>query len=87
MGDHMLDPARLPGDREAVAFINTNTSAAETVSFRADAPLRGQLRTWTYSAANQNASNSNIVQGTASASSFGHGITVPAESMVILESQ
>jgi len=45
------------------------------------------LRTWTYSAANQNASNSNVVQSTASASSLGHGITLPAESMVILESR
>jgi hypothetical protein len=85
--DVLAYQGRLPGGREAVAFINTNTSSAETVSFRADAPLRGQLRTWTYSAANQNASNSNIVQSTASASSSGHGITVPAESMVILESQ
>jgi hypothetical protein len=85
--DVLAYQARLPGGREAVAFINTNTSSAETVSFRAHAPLRGQLRTWTYSAANQNASNSNIVQSTASASSFGQGITLPAESMVILESQ
>jgi hypothetical protein len=85
--DVLAYQARLPGGQEAVAFINTNTSSAETVSFRADAPLRGQLRTWTYSAANQNAGNSNIVQGTASASSLGHGITLPAESMVILESQ
>jgi hypothetical protein len=85
--DVLAYQARLPGGREAVAFINTNTSSAETLNFRADAPLRGQLRTWTYSAANQNASNSNIVQSTANASSFAHGITLPAESMVILESQ
>jgi hypothetical protein len=85
--DVLAYQVRLPGGQQAVAFINTNTSSAETVSFRADAPLRGQLRTWTYSAANQNATNSNIVQGTANASSLGHGITLPAESMVILESQ
>jgi hypothetical protein len=85
--DVLAYQARLPGGQEAVAFINTNTSSAETVNFRADSPLRGQLQTWTYAAANQNASNSNIVQGTASASSLGHGITLPAESMVILESQ
>ncbi|MGD0603175.1 MAG: hypothetical protein ABSA53_06190 [Streptosporangiaceae bacterium] len=85
--DVLAYQARLPGGQEAVAFINTNTSSAETVSFQADAPLRGRLRTWTYSAANQNASNSDIVQGTASASSLAHGITLPAESMVILESQ
>jgi hypothetical protein len=85
--DVLAYQSRLPGGQEAVAFINTNTSSAETVSFRADAPLRGQLQTWTYSAANQNASNSNIVQGTANASSLGHGITLPAESMVILVSR
>lgn len=76
----------LPGGREAVAFINTNTSSAETVTFHPEAPLTGQLRTWTYSAGNQNATNSNIVQGTASAHSLVHGVSLPAESMVILES-
>jgi hypothetical protein len=85
--DVLAYQTRLPGGKEAVAFINSNTSSAETVNFRADAPLRGQLRTWTYSAGNQNANNSNIVQSTANASSLGHGITLPAESMVILESQ
>jgi hypothetical protein len=85
--DVLAYQARLPGGQEAVAFINTNTSSAETVSFRANSPLQGRLRTWTYSAANQNASNSDIVQGTASASALGHGITLPAESMVILESR
>lgn len=77
----------LPGGKGAVAFINTNTSSAETVSFRSDVPLFGQLQTETYSAANQNPTDSNIVQGTASALSFSHGITLPAESMVVLESQ
>jgi hypothetical protein len=85
--DVLAYQSRLPGGQEAVAFINTNTSSAETVGFRPDAPLQGQLSTWTYSAANQNAANSNIVTGTASASSLAHGITLPAESMVILESQ
>ena len=69
-----------------MAFLNTNTSSAETVTFRPGAPLSGQLRTWTYSAGNQNATNSNIVQGTASASSLAHGISLPPESMVILQS-
>ena len=77
----------LPGGQEAVAFLNTNTSSAQTVTFRPGVPLSGQLQTWTYSAGNQNATDSNIVQGTASASSLAHGITLPAESMVILESQ
>jgi hypothetical protein len=77
----------LPGGQEAVAFLNTNTSSAETVGFRPGVPLSGQLRTWTYSAADQNATDSTIVQGTTNASSLAHGITLPPESMVILESQ
>jgi hypothetical protein len=74
----------LPAGEQAVAFINTNTSSAETVTFHSRRPLAGQLQTLTYSAANQNATNSDIVQGTLAASSLAHGITLPAESMVIL---
>jgi hypothetical protein len=75
----------LPGGKLAVAFINTNTSAAQQVRFHA--PLFGTLRTWSYSAGDQNSANSNIVTGTAPAASFAHGITLPAESMTILETQ
>ena len=74
----------LPGGRTAVAFINTSTSTAETVRYHPDVPLAGQLSTWTYSAGDQNTTNSNIVQGTTTAAP---SVTVPAESMVILESQ
>ena len=74
----------LPDGRTAVAFINTSTSAAETVRYHPGVPLAGQLSTWTYSAGDQNATNSVIVQGTTTASP---SVTVPAESMVILESQ
>jgi len=77
--------ALLPGGKFAVAFINTSTSSAETVSFRA--PLFGTLKTWSYSAANQNATNSNIVTGSTSAASVAGGITLPAESMTILQTQ
>jgi len=76
----------LPGGKRAVAFLNTNTSSAETVRFDSGL-LSGGLQTWTYSAGNQNGTNSNIVSGTASASSLASGITLPAESMVILEGQ
>jgi hypothetical protein len=55
------------------------------VSFRAAEPLSGQLQTWSYSAADQNATDSNIVKGTTSASSVAHGLALPPESMVILE--
>src|SRR5215469_10816664 len=75
----------LPGGKVTVAFINTNTSSAQTVAFRA--PLFGTLRTWSYSAGNQDAANSTIVTGTAPASSVASGITLPAESMTILQTQ
>ena len=77
----------LPGGKHAVAFINTNTSAAQTVTFRPWAGLFGTLQTWSYSAGNQNAANSNIVTGTTSAGSVAKGITLPAESMTILETR
>jgi hypothetical protein len=77
----------LPGGKTAVAFINTSTSSAQTVTFHPVVPLLGQLRTWTYSAGNQNATDSAIVQGTTGSSSLAHGVSVPAESMVILESR
>ena len=82
--DVLAYQSRLPSGREALAFLNTNTSSATTVTLSPATPLSGQLRTWTYSAGHQNASNSNIVQGTASASSLAHGISLPPESMVIL---
>ena len=85
--DVLAFQSRLPGGQEAVAFLNTNTSAAQKVTFRPAGPLSGQLRTWTYSAGNQNATNSAIVQGTASSSSLAHGITLPPESMVVLEAR
>jgi hypothetical protein len=77
----------LPGGKQAVAFLNTNTGSPETVHFNPGGPLTGQMQTWTYSAGNQNTTNSNIVRGTATASSLASGITLPAESMVILEGQ
>jgi len=84
--DVLAYQSRLPSGLEAVAFINTSTSSARTVTFSPGTPLSGQLRTWTYSAGNQNPANSNIVQGTASASSLAGGISLPPESMVILQS-
>jgi alpha-N-arabinofuranosidase len=74
----------LPGGKKAVAFINTNTAAATTVTFRFGVRPSDVLRTWTYSAGNQNATDSNIVQGTTTASSLGHSINLPPQSMVIL---
>jgi hypothetical protein len=78
--------SRLPGGQEAVALLNTSTSSARTVTLHPGLPRSGQLQTWTYSAGNQNTTNSNIVQGTASAAAIAHGVTLPPESMVILRS-
>jgi hypothetical protein len=75
----------LPDGKHALAFLNTSTGSAETVTFRPHAALFGTLQTWSYSAGNQNATNSAIVTGTASAASVANGITLPAESMTILE--
>jgi hypothetical protein len=77
----------LPGGKHAVAFINTNTSSAEKVAFKPWAGLSGTLRTWSYSAGNQNATDSTIVTGTSPAASVAHGVTLPAESMMIFETQ
>jgi hypothetical protein len=76
----------LPGDTQAVAFINTNTTDAETVTADTGLPSSGQLPTWSYSAGNQNADNSNIVQTTTDAASLAGGITLPPESMTVFES-
>ena len=76
--------SKLKGGGEALAFINTNTQAKQTVTFHPQARLRGLLTTLTYSAGQQNLTNSNIVTGSRWASAFSHGITLPAESMVIL---
>ena len=83
--DVLAYQALVSGGKYTVAFINTNTSSAETVTFHA--PLFGTLKTWSYSAGNQNATNSNIVTGTTSAASVAGGITLPAESMTILQTQ
>ncbi len=77
----------LPGGKAALAFINISTSSARTVTFQPSVTPAGALRTWTYSAGNQNPANSNVIVGTASASSIASGVTMPAESMMILETQ
>jgi hypothetical protein len=79
--------SQLPGGAEAVALLNTNTSSSETVTFRPLQPLVGQLETWSYSAGTQDATNSEIVRTTTAASSLSSGITLPAESLVVLEQQ
>jgi hypothetical protein len=74
----------LPDGKNAVAFINLNTSAARTVKFSPPGGLSGTLRSWTYSAGNQNGTESKIVTRTRSA---GSRVTLPAESVTVLETQ
>jgi hypothetical protein len=77
----------LPGGRHAVAFINTDPSAAPTVTFSAPSGLTGTLRSSSYSAGAQNATQSKVVTGTTSAASIASGITLPAESITVLETR
>ncbi len=72
----------LADGKNAVAFINTDTRAAHTVTYSAPSGLNGPLRSLTYSAGAQNATQSKIVTGTASA---GSAITLPAESITVLQ--
>jgi hypothetical protein len=77
----------LTNGRHAVAFINMNTSGSRTVGFATAAGLTGNLLTLSYSAGVQNANNSRVVTGTRSASSIGARITLPRESITVLETQ
>ena len=71
--------------KHVVALINTSTSAAKRVTFKAS--LSGELQTWRYSVGNQNAAKSKIVTGTAAAASVMKGFTLPAESITILRAR
>ena len=75
------------GGAHAVALINLDTSASHTVTFPVPAGLTGTLRSSVYSAGTQNSSNSNVVKGTTSAASLASGITLPAESITVLQTQ
>jgi hypothetical protein len=75
----------LPGGKHAVAFINLDTSAAHTVTFSAPDGLSGTLSSLSYSAGTQNATQSKIVTETTSATSAAAGISLPAESITVLE--
>jgi len=77
----------LPGGKHAVAFINLDTSAAHTVTFSAPDGLSGTLNSFSYSAGAQTANQSRVVAGTTSAASIASGISLPAESITVLETQ
>ena len=77
--------AVLPNGTTAVALINTNTDYSERVHF--SSRLSGTLQTLTYSARNQNSTNSKVVTGTAAAATVARGITLPVESITILKTR
>ena len=77
----------LPDGKRAVALINTNTRAAKKVTLAASSGLAGTLQTFSYSAGDQNAVSTRIVTGTRSAKAAGNGVTLPRESMVVLETK
>jgi hypothetical protein len=75
----------LPDGQTVVALFNANTASAQTVSVGSS--LTGSVATQTYSAGHQNGSDSLITDGTTTAGAVAGGITLPAQSIVILKSQ
>jgi hypothetical protein len=73
----------LPDGQVAVALINTDTSSSEKV--KVSTSLDGSLTTESYRAGSQNAANTKTTAGTTSASAIAGGITLPAESILVLK--
>jgi hypothetical protein len=76
----------LPNGQTVVALINTSTGASEKATF--GSALTGYLSTTTYSAtdpADQNATGSKTVAGSSTASAIANGVTLPAESIMVLK--
>jgi hypothetical protein len=74
----------LPDGQVVVALFNAHPTIAQKVKINSS--LAGNLTTETYSAGNQNASNSKIVDGTTTASAIAGSINLPAQSIVVLKS-
>lgn len=73
----------LPDGKTAVAFLNTNTSQTEQVTFQAPPGMSGsghQLQTWTYSN-----SSPSIATGSEDSSAVSGGVTLAPESMTVLK--
>ena len=76
----------LPDGQTAIELINTNTSSSEKVKFSAS--LYGTVSTQSYVAANQSLSSlSNIATGTTRAAAVASGMSLPAESILVLKGQ
>ncbi|TVZ00067.1 hypothetical protein EAS64_39015 [Trebonia kvetii] len=81
-GDVLRFQSVLPGGKVAVALINTNTGSAKTAT--AGSSLSPYLTVQTYSAGNQNSTNTKIATTATTAAAIASGITLPAESIVVL---
>ena len=86
-GDVLAFQSALPSGAHAVALINLDPSASHAVTFPVPAGLTGTLRSSVYSAAAQNPTNSNVVKATTPASSLPSGITLPPNSITVLQTQ
>jgi len=74
----------LPNGKAVVALINSNTSSSERVTFSSS--LAGtKLQTVSYSAGNQNAANTKTVGGMTTLAAVKAGVTLRAESMLVLK--
>jgi hypothetical protein len=82
-GNVLAFQSTLTDGQTAVALINTNTSTAEPVTVGTS--LTGEVATESYSAGNQNATNTKVVSGTAAASNYAGSFTLPAESILVLK--
>jgi hypothetical protein len=77
----------LPSGKNVIAFVNLDTGGARTVRVSPRISLQGTLRSLSYSAGQQNAAHSRIVAGTTSAAKIESGISLPAESVTVLETE
>ena len=82
-GDVLGFQSTLPNGTVAVAFINSNTSKAEKVNVPAG--LTAFLSKRSYSAGVQNSSNTKIVTSDITSASIAGGITLPAQSITVLQ--
>ena len=73
----------LPNGKVAVMLINSNTSTSRKVTVASS--LTGYLATQSYSAGDQNAAKSKIVPGSSSVAAIAGGVTLPAESILVLK--
>ena len=82
LNDVLAFQSALPDGKTAVAFLNTSTGQPEHVAFQPPPGLAGghRLRSWRYSAAAPR-----IVAGGEDSGALANGITLPPESLTVLE--